>query len=242
MAHRIPRPEHPRPDFERNSFYNLNGTWRFAFDDDNRGLVEGWEQPGHSLERDILVPFAYQSASSGIGGDEIHPILWYRRTFNLPQDMVGQRVWLRFGAVDFSATVWVNGRFAGSHMGGYTPFGFDISPLLKEAENDLCLRVEDWPDRAQPRGKQYWQRGLMGCWYTPVSGIWQTVYLEATGPHAFESILVTPDIDKGTARLDVQLMDAPPDPLTARFVVKLDGEPQQTASFEIDKKSRQPHP
>ena len=236
MAQKIPRPEHPRPDFERSSFFNLNGTWRFAFDDGSRGLREGWEQPGHVLERDILVPFAYQSERSGIGGDEIHPILWYRRAFTLPADMVGKRVWLRFGAVDFKTTVWVNGRCAGSHVGGYTPFGFDISQLLKEGENDLCLRVQDEPDLAQPRGKQYWQRGLMGCWYTPVSGIWQTVYLEATGPYAFESVLVTPDIDQCTARLDVQLSDTPPRPLTARFVVKLNGELQQTASFEMDKK------
>lgn len=236
MANKIPRPEHPRPDWERSSFYNLNGTWRFAFDDDNQGLKLRWEQPGHKLERDILVPFAYQSEQSGIRGDEIHPIIWYRRAFTLPEDMAGKRVWLRFGAVDFKSTVWVNGHFAGSHVGGYTPFGFDISPYLKEGENDLCLRVEDEPDCAQPRGKQYWHRGLMGCWYTPVSGIWQTVYLETTGPSAFESILVTPDIDRGTARLDVQLVDAPAQPLHAQFVVKLEGQTKLTASFAIDKK------
>ena len=182
MNTQIPRSEHPRPDFMRDTFYNLNGEWQFAFDDGDQGLRDGWYRPSVALQRRITVPFAYQSRMSGIGPtDEIHPILWYRRGFTVPPEMAGRRILLCFGAVDYRCRVYVNGALAGAHEGGYAPFALDITLLLRDGENDLCLRVEDAPDCAQPRGKQYWDRGLMGCWYTPVSGIWQTVYLEAVG-------------------------------------------------------------
>ena len=114
----IPRPEHPRPDFIRDTFHNLNGTWAFAFDDANRGEAEAWYKPGYDLGGSILVPFCYQSKKSGIGDETIHPYLWYRRSFTVPSDMRGRRVFLRFGAVDFEAMVYVNGLMAGSHRGG----------------------------------------------------------------------------------------------------------------------------
>ena len=181
----IPRPEHPRPDFMRETFFNLNGTWQFAYDDENEGFLKGWHKPGAQLDKEIVVPFCYQSKMSGIGPtDEIHPVLWYRRSFTVPAEMQGKRILLHFGAVDFKATVFVNGQQVGGHVGGYTPFHMDITHALVDGENDLCVRVEDEPDCTQPRGKQYWDRGLMGCWYTPVSGIWQTVYMEAVGSNA----------------------------------------------------------
>ena len=174
----LPRGEHPRPDFMRDTFCNLNGEWQFAYDDDDRGLREGWQAPGTALPLRITVPFAYQTKASGLGPtDEIHPILWYRRAFSVPEAMAGRRVLLRFGAVDYRCRVYVNGACVGGHEGGYTPFALDITPALRDGENDLCLRVEDAPDCAQPRCKQHWARGLMGCWYTPVSGIWQSVWL-----------------------------------------------------------------
>jgi len=117
--------------------------------------------------------------------------------------MQGRRILLHFGAVDYETAVYVNGDRVGGHTGGYTPFTFDITPYLKDGENDLCLRVEDWPDVTQPRGKQYWDRGVMGCWYTPVSGIWQTVYMEAVGDVALKQIHVTPDIDRGVAGVEI---------------------------------------
>ena len=102
----IPRPEHPRPDFMRDTFCNLNGAWQFAFDDADQGLVQRWYMPGHDFDLQILVPFAYQTKMSGIGpSDEIHPVVWYRRSFTVPADMAGQRILLRFGAVDFEAAV-----------------------------------------------------------------------------------------------------------------------------------------
>lgn len=205
----IPRPEHPRPDFMRDTFLNLNGKWGFAFDDNNVGIKEQWMKPGFSFPLEIMVPFAYQTALSGIGPtDEIHPVIWYRRSFDIPNDMRGRRILLHFGAVDFSCTVYVNGIVAGSHIGGYAPFSFDISSMVKDTDNDICLRVEDHPDCTQPRGKQYWERGLMGCWYTPVSGIWQTVYLDSVCEHNMKYIHVRPDLDRHMANVEIALDNA----------------------------------
>ncbi len=115
----IPRPEHPRPDFMRDTFSNLNGIWQFDFDDENLGLEAGWYRPGYQLGRQITVPFCYQSQASGIGlTDEIHPIMWYRRSFTVPENMKDKRILIRFGAVDFEATVYVNGHCIGGHKGG----------------------------------------------------------------------------------------------------------------------------
>ncbi|MDO5299809.1 MAG: glycoside hydrolase family 2 TIM barrel-domain containing protein [Clostridia bacterium] len=225
----IPRPEHPRPDFMRDTFLNLNGTWQFAFDDQDHGVHAGWMNPGVKLEREIVVPFCYQSKMSGIGPtDEIHPVMWYRRAFIVPQEMRGRRILLRFGAVDFEAAVYINGRLAGTHKGGYTPFALDITPLLCEGENDLCVRVQDEPDCTQPRGKQYWDRGLMGCWYTPVSGIWQTVYLEAVGEYGLRQIHVTPDIDRHMFTAEIALDRRPQEQLELELTVSYEGSVKRT--------------
>ena len=116
----IPRSEHPRPDFQRDTFLNLNGPWQFAFDDQDEGLKLHWYTPGHAFDQAILVPFAYQTKLSGIGPtDEIHPMLWYRRSFEIPQEMAGKRIFLCFGAVDFEAMVYVNRRENRSHHPGF---------------------------------------------------------------------------------------------------------------------------
>ena len=219
----IPRPEHPRPDFTRDTFMNLNGTWRFAFDDADEGLEKRWFTPGYALPQTIVVPFCYQSRASGIGTEDMHPILWYRRGFAVPQEMKGKRILLRFGAVDYACRVFVNGQQAGEHRGGYTPFTVEVTHLLKKGENDLCLRVEDRPDCTQPRGKQYWDKGLMGCWYTPVSGIWQTVYMEAVGEYALTQVHVTPDINRNLAMVELALDKFPAAPLTVDVQVSFQG-------------------
>lgn len=210
MRNDIPRPEHPRPDFMRDTFCNLNGEWEFAFDDADVGIQEAWYKPGFHLDQKIQVPFCYQCVASGIGPtDEIHPIMWYRRSFRVPEEMKGRRILLRFGAVDHEATVYLNGCAVGGHRGGYTPFAIDVTGYLVDGVNDLCVRVVDRPDPTQIRGKQYWKRGLIGCWYTPVSGIWQTVYLEAVGETAVDYIHVTPDIDQGIAMAEIMLCKEP---------------------------------
>lgn len=220
----IPRAEHPRPDFMRDTFENLNGQWQFAYDDQNLGLDQKWFAPGHALEKEITVPFCYQSELSGICEETIHPILWYRRAFTVPASMQGQRVLLRFGAVDYACRVFVNGQEVGSHKGGYDPFALDITHCLKAGENDLCVRVVDEPDCVQPRGKQYWKDGLMGCWYTPSSGIWQTVYLEAIGDLSFDYIHITPDIDRHIASFEMALDKLPSQNLSVDLSISMGGE------------------
>ncbi len=219
----IPRPEHPRPDFMRDTFHNLNGAWEFAFDDGNIGLKEGWYKPDYKFDKIITVPFCYQSAASGIGPtDEIHPIMWYRRKFTVPEEMQDKSILMNFGAVDYEAMVYVNGMAVGGHKGGYTPFQLDVTPFLKEGENDLCVRVVDMPDPIQPRGKQYWKQGLYSCLYTASSGIWQTVYMEAASDLRIDYIHVTPDIDKGLASVEILLNRVPKREVTLDLEVKLE--------------------
>ena len=118
-----PRPEHPRPDFMRDTFFNLNGQWSFAFDDADRGLDEQWYDPAHPLDGKIIVPLCYQSKASGIGlANETHPIMWYRRSFHIPDEMRGRRILMRFGAVDYACSVYINHQLVGHHEGGYSTF------------------------------------------------------------------------------------------------------------------------
>ena len=234
----IPRPEHPRPDFVRETFCNLNGVWQFAFDDADEGVAAGWMNPGVKLPLQITVPFAYQTKASGLGPtDEIHPVIWYRRAFTVPAEMQGKRVLLRFGAVDFECTVYVNGKQVGGHKGGYTPFAIDITKALVEGENDLCLRVQDDPDCTQPRGKQYWDRGLMGCWYTPVSGIWQTVYMEAVGDYGMKFIHVTPDYDRHMFTAEIALDKRPQESLEIELTLSFEGKVKRVVKANVEDRS-----
>lgn len=200
----LPRPEYPRPNFVRNEWTNLNGDWEFAFDDADAGLSQGWFA-GEKLIGQITVPFCYQSKASGIGGGyEQHDILWYARSFKASRPAKGNRILLHFGAVDYKAKVWVNGQYMGDHTGGYTPFHFDITDALqKEGDNRLVVRVVDTLSCTQPRGKQNWAGKPFGCWYTPVSGIWQTVWLEAVNESHIKSLRITPDIDAGQVHLEL---------------------------------------
>lgn len=225
MTHSIPRPEHPRPDFQRDSWLNLNGEWQFAFDEDEISLGQVWYEPGYALPQKITVPFCHQSKLSGLHDKRLCPVVWYKRTFELPEGMRDKRVFLRFGAVDYRCQVYINGERAGEHVGGYTPFGFDITNILQEGVNELCVRVEDAPDCTQPRGKQYWKEGWMGCWYTPVTGIWQTVYLEAVGERFITSAHITPDVDAGTADFRLTLDALPGKSLAAEIEISHEGTP-----------------
>jgi len=187
----VPRPEHPRPDFQRDQWVNLNGEWEFRFDPSDIGLKEEWFAKG-TFDRKIVVPFCWESKLSGIANlDKANKIGWYRRTIQLPAQWSGQNVWLRFGAIDWEATVWVNGKEVGKHVGGYTPFDVDLSNHVKPGEPaTIVVRAFDPTDPMLPTGKQV-------GWYTPTSGIWQTVWLEARPKAFIDDLKVTTTNDNG---------------------------------------------
>ena len=236
LSHTIPRPEHPRPDFQRPLWLNLNGTWQFQFDEDDTGLAAKWHTPGHALDQQIQVPFTHETTLSGLSDKRFSKVIWYKRSFEVPESMAGKRILLRFGAVDYQAFVYVNGALAGSHTGGYTPFALDVTHLLTDGENELCVRVIDAADCTQPRGKQYWHEGWMGCWYTPNSGIWQTVYLEAVGNDYFTKTRITPDIDSGNALFRLTLKEIPQKPLCARIKISFGGTVVREVTTNVDQR------
>ena len=193
-------PEYPRPQLVRPDWQNLNGLWDYA-------VRAGSEVEAPSVfDGRILVPFPIESALSGVGR-LVSPDqrLWYRTTFRIPSGWKGRRVWLRFGAVDWEATVWVNGRQIGAHTGGYDPFGFDITDALRASgDQALVVRVFDPTDQGeQPRGKQV--MNPRSIWYTPTTGIWQTAWLEPLPAVAIDRLTMTPDADAGTLRVEAAL-------------------------------------
>lgn len=205
-----PRCEYPQPQFEREDWVNLNGYWEFEFDDANAGLNENWAGDGAKFSRNILVPFCFESPKSEIGDPSEHSCVWYRRRFVIPEHW-RDRVLLHFGAVDYHASVWVNGRPAGEHEGGHTPFRFDITSFLRPGPNTLTVRVEDPPtDRYIPRGKQHWQANPQSIFYTRTTGIWQTVWLEPVGESYLERVRIDPNLE-GSVVFDARITRAAPD-------------------------------
>lgn len=193
----IPRPEHPRPDFQRAGWMNLNGTWQFEIDEKGDGEKRGL-MTGHDLARKILVPFCPESQLSGIGHTDFMKHVWYRRTFDLPPNIQSNRILLHFEAVDWHARVWLNGQFIGEHRGGYAPFNFEITDALRPGANELVLHVtDDTRSGMQATGKQSHKRESHGCVYTRTTGIWQTVWLELVGATYLRQFTLTPDLDGG---------------------------------------------
>lgn len=197
-----PRPEFPRPDMARARWQSLNGRWEFAFDPDDS--LEGGGIAALPLDGEITVPFCYQSAASGIGQAQDCRQVWYRRQFAAALPEAGGRVLLRFGAVDYQAKVWLNGQYLGGHQGGHTPFHFEVGGLLAPhgQQNTLVVKATDSPSPAKPRGKQSWTGQPFACWYTPTTGIWQSVWLEYTGGVWLEQLKLTPDAATLTAECE----------------------------------------
>jgi beta-galactosidase/beta-glucuronidase len=186
-----PLPEYPRPQMERKLWINLNGLWDYA-------LTERGSSVPDAFDGKILVPYAIESSLSGVRkrvGENQE--LWYQRTFQIPSDWKRKNVALNFGAVDWKADVWVNDIKIGSHKGGYTPFSFNITPFLKESgEQKIMVKVWDPTDKGfQPRGKQV--NEPRGIWYTPVTGIWQTVWIEPVEQAYIAHLKTVPNIDRG---------------------------------------------
>jgi beta-galactosidase/beta-glucuronidase len=199
-----PRPDYPRPQFQRREWKNLNGEWEFTFDDADQGREQDWHD-GRSLGLRIVVPFPYQSELSGINDKGIHEVVWYARSFEVPQGWAEQDVLIHFGAVDYQTTVWVNGDEVGHNRGGHVPFWFDIRPYLRDGVNRLTLRVEDRQDPYQPRGKQSVTGLPHGIDYYCTTGIWQTVWLEPVPPIRIGELRITPAAEEGLIELAVQL-------------------------------------
>jgi hypothetical protein len=190
--------DYPRPQMRRPEWVNLNGLWDFGISSKSQS-----QPPQYSGE--ILVPFPLESALSGVKRllqpDEL---LWYHRPFYIPETWQGKRVLLHFGAVDWETNVWVNGKQLAAHRGGYLPFCYDISDLIRAGENELLVSVWDPTDTFwQQRGKQVQEP--KSIWYTQCSGIWQTVWLEPVPQVYIDKLKITPDVDAGSIRIGISL-------------------------------------
>ena len=216
------REGYPRPMMVRENWTNLDGVWNFLFDDENVGEKERWNEKFPEEMRKIRVPFSYETALSGIGDETFHPVVWYER--EIDGSASGKRQILHFEGVDYTAKVWVNGCFAGMHVGAYARFSLDITDYMSEGTNRITVRAEDSESCAQPRGKQRWKSENFGCWYVQTTGIWKTVWMEEV-PHSYiERLKITPDIDNEKAVFEIKLNRKPQKSCQLSARVLLDGE------------------
>ncbi len=191
----IPRPEHPNPQLERKNWLNLNGEWDFEFDFGNSKRDAGILDK-KDWDKKIIVPFCPESKLSGIEYTDFIPAVWYRKTVEITAHNLEGKVFINFGAVDYEATVYVNGKKAGYHKGGYISFRFDITEYLVEGENTIILNaVDDVRSPLVPRGKQCEVLHSRGCDYTRTTGIWQTVWLEFTPAQYIKNFRLYPDAE-----------------------------------------------
>lgn len=191
-------PEYPRPQMVRKEWMNLNGIW-----DLRKGVKGESYDPNFTFDQKILVPFPIESALSGIMEESDSQCYWYKRTLKIPETMKGRDILLHFDAVDWETIVYINGVKVGRHTGGYDPFYFDITSALKgKEEHELVVYTYDnTGGEGQPKGKQALNK--WGCWYTPVSGIWQTVWLEPVDPVHIEALMIRPDVDNSCLKVRV---------------------------------------
>ncbi len=209
---------YPRPQLVRTHWADLCGTWEFEYDDDDTGLDGNWAHR-EALKQEITVPFPPESAASGIGDTGFHRVVWYRRDVGADAlsaagyGTQGERLILHFGAVDYHATVWLDGTRLGHHEGGHTPFEFDVTAALDpdRTVHSLVVRAEDDPlDLSQPRGKQDWELEPHAIWYHRTTGIWQPVWLEAVPALSISKLHWTPNLVEGTVLVEVELNRRPP--------------------------------
>jgi beta-galactosidase/beta-glucuronidase len=240
----VPETVHPRPQLVRPDWTDLCGDWGFAYDDDNVGLTERWQESDKPFDRAITVPYPPESARSGVHDPAYHPVVWYRLETAVATPRAGERLLLHFGAVDYRATVWVDGLLVGRHEGGHTPFAFDVTDALNGtdgtagAEGDrhvLVVRAEDRPtDVTQPRGKQDWQPEPHAIWYHRTTGIWQPVWLEHVPATHVSDLQWTPEVDAGRVRVEVRLSTVPARPLTVAVHLRLGDEVLAEQRFRVE--------
>ncbi|HEV2846245.1 MAG TPA: glycoside hydrolase family 2 TIM barrel-domain containing protein [Thermoanaerobaculia bacterium] len=213
---RITEHGYPRPMLQRASWTSLNGPWDFALDPQAR-----WRTPADvKWKGTILVPFSPETAASGVGDTGFYRRVWYRRTFDAPRLRKDHRLLLHFGAVDWAASVWINGCLAACHEGGYTPFTVDLTDLLGEGPQTIEVRADDDPqDLAKPRGKQDWKLEPHSIWYPRTTGIWQTVWLETVPSTWIGSLRWTPSLERWELGFEAWIEGEPRERL--RLAVKL---------------------
>ncbi len=218
-----PRPEYPRPQFVRQDWLCLNGPWEFEIDHADTGLERGLlDQP---FAQTIIVPFCPEAPLSGIGNVDFMNAVWYRRSIEIPPGWAGRRVLLHFQAVDYDATVWVNGIEVGRHRGGFTPFTCDITAAAPPGTRaTLVVRARDLKAQPKPRGKQCDTYANRGCLYTRTTGIWQTVWLEPVPQVHLRRPRITPDVANGLIRLEQPLSSNRPGLALKATLKDADGE------------------
>jgi hypothetical protein len=194
-AQTVPLPEHPRPDFERAMWQNLNGTWQFEFDSLDQGISKKWSEGKANFTHTINVPFPWGSKLSGV--KDLADIAWYTREITIGPEWKNKRTFLTIGASDWETTVWLDGLFLGTHQGGYTPFSFELTEHLKYGQSQkLVVRVDD-------KRRAFTLYGKQG--YGNARGIWQTVYVEARGKEYVEAIHFSPDVDRSLVKTTVYI-------------------------------------
>ena len=212
------RSEHPKPQFQRDSWLNLNGEWQFEIDHGRSGKARKLFEDAVALGGKILVPFCPQSKLSGVEYKDFMAAVWYKRTVELTAEHLKGRVKLHFGAVDYEATSYVNGKQCGTHKGGYVSFQFDITDYVHPGVNTICLCAEDNErDPLIPRGKQSEEYHSHGCDYTRTTGIWQTVWLEFVPEVHIEKVKYLTDAEAGTLTVIADLVGAGELAISASF-------------------------
>ncbi len=207
----IPLPEHPRPDFERKEWINLNGVWNFQFDSVNAGIRDQWYRQKTAFNQQIMVPFPWGSKLSRV--EDNADIGWYQRDITVPDHWKGKRTFLTIGASDWETTIWLDGKLVGKHQGGYVPFSFELTDMIETGKTHrLVIRVDD----ARRDFTLYGKQG-----YGNARGIWQTVYLEARGPEYIEALHFTPDIDEEKVKVTVYLPEKTVRDLTFNLEIRL---------------------
>ena len=216
----IPRPEYPRPQFERTDWINLNGEWTYTFDFGASGLERGYAG-SKGFDGKIIVPFAPESKLSGVGHTDFIGRIWYQRTIDIPADWSGRNVMLNFGAVYYTSEVYVDGRFVGRHFGGSTSFSYDITAFVKPGGSHslVVFATSDLRSGKQTAGKQSLQYASHSCDYTRTTGIWQTVWMECVPENYLRSLRITPKPEENAVHIRLEADD----PAMAAVTICRDG-------------------